>query len=111
MWSTGIIIPIHKSGERDDPNNYRGITLNSCISKLFTLLMNNRLTSFCVEKGLISYNQIGFRKGFRTSDHVFTLKTLIDKTFDENQKLYACFVDFKKAYDKVWRKGIFLQIT
>jgi len=72
--------------------------------------MNNRLTSFCIDKGLISYNQIGFRKGFRTSDHIFTLKTLIDKSLCNNQKLYACFVDFKKAYDTVWRKGLLYKL-
>ena len=110
QWATGIIVPLHKSGELDDPNNYRGITLNSCISKLFTLLLNNRLTKWCDDKGLISYNQIGFRKGFRTSDHVFTLKTLIDDSFKNKQKLYACFVDFKKAYDTVWRKGLFYKL-
>ena len=32
----GLIVPIRKGGELDDPNNYRGITLNSCLSKLFT---------------------------------------------------------------------------
>jgi hypothetical protein len=110
QWATGIIVPLHKSGELDDPNNYRGIALNSCISKLFTLLLNNRLTSWCDERGIISYNQIGFRKGFRTSDHVFTLKTLIDDSFKNKQKLYTCFVDFKKAYDTVWRKGLFYKL-
>ena len=64
LWKTGMIILLHKSGELDDPNKFRGITLNSSISKIFTLLMNERLTSFCDSKGLINYNQIGFRKGF-----------------------------------------------
>ena len=81
IWSLGIIVPIHKGGELDDPNNFRGITLNSCLSKLFTFLLNVRLSNYCEEKGLIEYNQIGFRKGFRTSDHIFTLKTLVDKAF------------------------------
>jgi hypothetical protein len=72
--------------------------------------MNERLTQICDSKGLISYNQIGFRKGFRTSDHVFTLKTLVDQAFAEKKKLYACFVDFKKAYDTVWRNGLFLKL-
>ena len=110
QWAEGIIVPLHKSGGVDAPNNYRGITLNSCISKLFTLLLNTRLTAMCEEKEIISYNQIGFRKGFRTSDHVFTLKTLIDDAFHKKQKLYACFVDFKKAYDTVWRKGLFYKL-
>ena len=86
LWTTGIIIPLHKGGELDDPNNYRGITLNSCLSKLFTLILNDRLNLFCELKGLIDCNQIGFRKGFRTSDHVFTLKTLVDKSFAEGKK-------------------------
>ena len=68
--------------------------------------MNTRLTAMCEEKEIISYNQIGFRKGFRTSDHVFTLKTLIDDAFHKKQKLYACFVDLKKAYDTEWEKGL-----
>ena len=110
QWATGIIVPLHKSGELDDPNNYRGITLNSCISKLFTLLINNRLYAWCEEREIIHYNQIGFRKGFRTADHVFTLKTLIDDAFRNKQKLYTCFVDFKKAYDTVWRRGLFYKL-
>ena len=68
------------------------------------------MTTFCNNKGLIDYSQIGFRKGFRTSDHVFTLKTLIDQTFKKGEKLYACFVDFRKAYDTVWRKGLFWKL-
>ena len=94
QWATGIIVPLHKSGGVDDPNNYRGITLNSCISKLFTLLLNTRLTAMCEEKEIISYNQIGFRKGFRTSDHVFTLKTLIDDAFHKKTKAVCLFCGF-----------------
>jgi len=50
---------------------------------------------------LLSDNKMGFRRGFRTSDHVFTLKTVINKSLSENNKLYLCFVDFRKAYDTV----------
>jgi len=59
---------------------------------------------------LLSDNKIGFRRGFRTSDHVFTLKTVINKSRSENNKLYLCFVDFRKAYDTVWRKGFFYKL-
>ena len=96
-WAVGIITPIHKSGEIDDPDNYRGITINSCLSKLFTLLLNNRLTNFINKEDALKFNQIGFRKGFRTADHVLTLKTLIDKYLNRNQNLYICFVYFRKG--------------
>jgi len=60
--------------------------------------------------GLINYNQIGFRKGYRTTDHIFTLKTLIENSLSRKEKLYACFVDFRKAYDTVWRKGLLYKL-
>ena len=70
QWSISVMVPIHKGLELDDPNNYRGISLNSCLSKLFTLLLNTRITQLCEENNIIHENQIGFRKGYRTSDHV-----------------------------------------
>ena len=51
-------------------------------------------------------NQIGFRKGFSTACHVLTIKSLMDKYASEN-KLYFCFVDFRKAYDSIWRDVLF----
>ena len=101
-WTCGIITPIHKLGETDNPDNYRGITINSCLSKLFNLLLTNRLTSFVNEKGILKYNQIGFRKDFCTADHVLTIKTIIDKYLSKN-----IIIDFRKAYDSILREGLF----
>ena len=83
--SSGIITPIHKSGE----NDYRSITINSYLNKLFNLLLTNRLNSFVNEKGILRYNQIGLQKGFRTADHVLKIKTIVDKYLSKNQKLYS----------------------
>lgn len=62
------------------------------------------------KKELIKPNQIGFRKGYRTSDHVFVLKTLIDPYKTHNKIIYACFVDLRKDYDTVWRNGLFYKL-
>ena len=105
-WSIGIITPLHKTGELDNSDNYRGITLNSYINKLFTRLLNNRLTEIIENKNLLKHNQIGFRKGFCTVNHALTVKTLIDKYLSQIKKLFLCFVDFKKAYDSLWRTGL-----
>ena len=110
QWGIGIIIPLFKSGEHSDPNNYRGISINSCISKLFTLLLNDRLAECVDTNNSLHFNQIGFRKGYRPADHVLTLKTLVDQAFAAKKDLYVCFVDFKKAYDTVWRDGLFLKL-
>ena len=56
---------------------------------------------------LLHKSQIGFMPNNRTTDHVFTLRTLIDKyVHNHNGKIYACFVDFRKAFDSVWHNGL-----
>ena len=110
LWEVGTITPFHKMDDIGDPDNYRGITINSCLSKLFTKIMNDRLIKYIEDNNLIKYNQIGFRKGFRTSDHVFVMKTLIDKYLSSGKRLYMCFIDFKKAYDTIWREGLFYKL-
>ena len=110
-WCKGIITPIHKQGEIDNPDNYRGITINSCLRKLFNLLLTKCLTAFTNDNQILKYNQIRFRKNFRTSDLVFTIKTIINKYLKENKKLYLCFVDFRKAYDSIWREALFYKLS
>ena len=45
-WATGYIVPIFKSGCESDKTNYRGISITSCIGKLFCSLINNRIVNF-----------------------------------------------------------------
>ena len=45
-WCEGVIIPIFKSGDKQDPANYRGICINSCLGKLFSTVFNNACTAY-----------------------------------------------------------------
>ena len=45
QWSEGIIVPVNKKNDPSDVQNYRGITLVSCFSKLFTGTLNNRISN------------------------------------------------------------------
>ena len=107
-WNSNYLKPIHKKGDLEDPDNYRGLAVGSALAKLFSLILLNRLLNHINEKGLISHNQIGFMKGARTSDHIFLLQTVIEKVVKKNKnKLYTAFIDFSKAYDTVDRKKLF----
>lgn len=106
----GIVTPIYKKGDRNNPANYRAIVVGSNLGKLYSAVLNNRLVRFIEARNLIPHNQIGYRKGFRTSDHIATLKTLIDKTFSEKRKLYCCFIDFKNAFPSVSRPLLFYKL-
>ena len=101
-WKNAFITPIHKGGSLENPNNYRGISIISCAAKLFNTILTRRLDEFLERHKVINPVQIGFTKKARTSGHMFVLRTLIEKyTKDRNAKLYACFIDFRKAFDRV----------
>ena len=61
-WTVGYIVPIYKSESQDNPSNYQGISISSCPGKLFTSVINNRITEFIYTNHLIKFNQMGFRK-------------------------------------------------
>lgn len=106
-----IICPLYKSEDPNKPENYRGIAINNSIGKLFNIILNTRLDNFLSENGIIHQTQIGFSKNSRTSDHVFVLKCIIDKYLNcGSKKVYTCFVDFRKAFDKVLHVGIMLKL-
>ena len=106
-WTLGDIIPIYKNkGSITDPVNYRPITLLSCLGKLFTSILNTRITKYVEESNIIDHCQAGFREGFSTLDNLFILQNLIDISKSQKTKFYCAFIDFKQAFDKVWRNGL-----
>ena len=106
-WCRGLITPIYKSGDRSDPSNYRGICVSSCLGKLFCSILNQRLLKHVNSCNILHNCQIGFLPNNRTADHVLTIRTLVDKyVYNHNEKIYACFVDFKKAFDSIWHVGL-----
>ena len=103
-WAVNFLKPIFKKGETDDTDNYRGLAIGSALAKLFSQILLRRLTKYVDEKKLLSPNQGGFLKGRSTSDHIFLLQTIIEKVVKKGRKkLFAAFIDFKKAYDTVDR--------
>ena len=106
LWKTDLIRPIHKKESTSKESNYRGITLSSCFGKFFNAMILNRILKAFEELNISHHHLMGFRPNMRTSNNILILKTLIDKQFNNNQKLYFCFVDFSKAFDTVWRKGL-----
>ena len=109
-WALGHITAIHKKGSTNDPNNYRGITISSAVGKLFNSILNNRLTHFLNDNQILCDEQIGFRKKCRTTDHLFILKSILDHHKKKKKTLYICFVDFAKAFDRVWHDGLFYKM-
>ena len=107
LWQQSLIVAIHKKGSVDDPNNYRGISLTSTLSKVFLHVLNSRLQEWTEKNGLIGEEQAGFRRGYSTIDNIFVLHSIVERYLGRHKKLYACFIDFHKAFDRVNRESLF----
>ena len=102
QWSTGVIVPIYKKGDTNDPTNYRGITLTGAMSKLFTFMLNKRINEWAEQSDLFSQAQFAYKTGYSTTDAVFVLNTVLSSSGG------CCgFIDFSKAFDNVNRETLF----
>ena len=110
-WTTSMISPIYKKGNKMMPDNYRAISLTSCFAKFFLSILNTRITKFAIENNILSNGQLGFLPGYKTSDALITLHNLVDYYCRvKNKHIFACFVDFQKAFDCVPRHKLFKKL-
>ena len=112
IWCKGLIPPILKNCDNSDPNNYHGISVSSCLGKLFCSIINKRILDFLEEHSILSKSQIGFLPKHHTTDHVYTLHTLINKHAHQtkNDNIFTRFIDFKTAFDSIWHEGNYYRL-
>ena len=112
MDTKGIIQPILKNkGSQLGAENYRPITLLSCLGKLFTAVLNKRLQNVADNKDLLNEFQAGFRSKYSTTDNMFVLHCLIQIVRAKKKKLFCAFIDLKAAFDSVWRSGLWSKLV
>ena len=88
-WSKSIVVPIHKKGRKDIPDNYRGISLINIMCKGYTSILNQRLYKWIEKNNVLCEEQAGFRKQYSTVDHIFTLHAVVQKCLRKaGQKVY-----------------------
>ena len=107
-WTKCVLVPIHKKGNVNSPDNYRGIALLETFSKIYISVLTNRITFFTEAFSKITESQAGFRAGYSTIDNAFVLYSIISKYFNMKHKfVYVAFIDFKKAFDSINRDILF----
>ena len=86
----------------------------SCLGKLFSSAINERLSDFVEANKIIGEEQAGFRAGYSTQDHIFTLHSIIDiylnKLNKKDTKLFCAFIDYQKAFDLVDRTSLWSKL-
>ena len=110
-WKHSIVIPVPKGGK--DPHtvkSYRPVSLTSTLCKIMERLVTDRLSYYLEKNNILNKFQSGFRKGRATIDHIARLHDTILKQNRFRGYTLAVFVDFKSAFDMVWRKGLLLKL-
>ena len=103
-WTKSLVITLPKKGDLKLCNNYRTLSLISHPSKVLLRVILNRLKHQARE--IISEEQAGFMKGRSTVEQIFNLRCIIEKYQEHQQELYHVFIDFKKAFDRVWHQAL-----
>ena len=103
-WTQSLIITLPKKGNLQQCQNYRTISLISHPSKVMLKILLNRLKPESEE--IIAEEQAGFRAGRSTIEQIFNLRLVCEKYQQHQQDLYHIFIDFKKAFDRVWHEAL-----
>ena len=103
-WTQSLIITLPKKGNLQLCQNYRTISLPSHPSKVTLKILLNRLKPQA-EK-IIAEEQAGFRPGRSTTEQICNLRILCEKYLQHQQDLYHVFIDFKKAFDRLWHAAL-----
>ena len=79
------------------------------MGKIFTQILRERLLYLPEMNNLLNEAQFGFRPNRRTTDAIFILTTAVQDYKRRHKPVYACFVDFARAFDSVehtllWKK-------
>ena len=94
-----------------DPSNYSNYTLLSCLGKLFSAILNQRLLRNVLENKILKAEQLDFLAGNRTSDSHKIIHTLLQYyCHQKGKKIFASFVDFSKAFDTIPRDLLFTKL-
>ena len=101
VWKSAHVVPLHKGGDCNDPNNYRPISKLPCLSKILESLVNNQLKPYLAEQSILSPHQSGFRANHSTITAVTLVLDQLITGLDKKQHAAAIFIDLAKAFDTV----------
>ncbi|CAG2214579.1 unnamed protein product [Mytilus edulis] len=109
-WKTSVIIPLFKGGNKNktDPNSYRGISLTSCIAKIFEKSLYPRFDSLHIK--FPHQSQMAYQKELSSIHASFNLQEPIRHYIERNSDVIVVLLDSTKAFDTVWHDALLYKL-
>ncbi|XP_053406441.1 uncharacterized protein LOC123527061 [Mercenaria mercenaria] len=111
VWKTANVTPIYKKSNPSDPQNYRPISLLSCVGKLMERCIHKHFFNFLTQNNILSSYQSGFIRGDSTINQLVYIYNDICKAMDDGKEVRVVFCDISKAFDRVWHKGLLFKLS
>ncbi len=101
VWKHSYVSPLHKSGARSDPGNYRPISLTCVLCKLFEHILVSSIMNHLDEQRLLSDHQHGFRRKRSCEGQLISVLHQMTMVAERGGAVDAVFLDLRKAFDCV----------
>ncbi|CAM4656816.1 unnamed protein product [Lepidochelys kempii] len=100
-WKRVNVVPIFKKGKKEDPGNYRPVSLTSVPGKIIEQVLRESILKHLEERKVIRNSQHGFTKGKSSLINLIAFYDEITGSVDEGKAVDVLFLDFSKAFDMV----------
>ena len=110
-WKRANIVPIFKGGSKDDPLNFRPVSLTSVVAKMCEKIIKYRWVKYLEDNMTITNKQFGFREGRSCVTNLISFYSRVIDVIQERDGWVDCvYLDLKKAFDKVPHKRLIWKI-
>lgn len=100
------VVPLHKSDDYSEKNNYRPISLLSIFSKVLERIVKDQLVVYLQSNNILTDRQYGFRRDKSINDALFDINRDINDSVSINNRTMLIFLDLKKAFDSIDRNKL-----
>lgn len=104
------VVPLFKAGDKQDPSNYRPVSILPVLSKVFEKIILNQMLSHFNQNNLLHNQQFGFTKGRCTTDAGVALIKHVFNAWEESKDAIGVFCDLSKAFDCVDHETLLLKL-
>ena len=111
LWKEANVVPIHKKNDNAITDNYRPVSLLSCVGKLFERVVFKYVFNFLRDNNAITLKQSGFMPGDSTVYQLTHLYHLFSEAIDKQKSVRIVFCDISKAFDRVWHTGLLAKLS